>query len=84
MTMVRTYSENDLRNACEQVLQKGKVKAASDEWAVLYTTLCDQLKGILPHKVAHQGQQQLSVVQENHLAKWCLLQVGLGHQPIHA
>ena len=84
MTMVHTYSEKDLCNACEQVLQTGKVKAASDEWAVPYTTLRDWLKGTLPHQVAHQGQQWLLVVQEDHLAKWCLLQVGLGHPSMHA
>jgi len=65
MTMVCTYSENDLRNACEQVLRTGRVKAASDERAVPYTTLRDRLKGTLPHKVAHQ-EQRLSVVQEDH------------------
>ena len=37
----------------------------------------------LPHKVAHQGQQWLSVVQKYHLAKLCLLHVGLGHPPTH-
>ena len=54
MTMVRTYSENDLHNACEQVLRTGKVKAASDEWAVPYTTLRDRLKGnVIPGEAAH-------------------------------
>ena len=67
MTMVRIDSENGLPNTCEQVLQIDKVKAASDEWVVHYTTLRNWLKGTLPHKVDHQSQEQLSVVQENHL-----------------
>ena len=78
------WTETDMREACKKVHDGGGVRAAADEFKIPYSTLRSRLRGQLPHAVAHQDQQCLSMVQEDELADWVLFQASLGAAPTHS
>jgi len=72
------YSEADMREACEAYRKEGSLRKQGLEFDVSYSTLRRRLIGVLPHAVAHQHQQKLSVVLEKSLADWVIFQADLG------
>ena len=48
------------------------------------TTLHRRLHGALPRSVAHQDEQRLSIIQEDHLANWIRIQQATGCPLTHA
>ena len=77
------YVEFDLREACKAVLGGARINKTARKYRIPPTTLRDRLKGVLPHSVAHQNFQKLSMTQEDRLAEWILFQGELGDPPTH-
>jgi len=79
-----TYTEDDVLNALVDLENKVSLATAADRHGVPRSTLRDRLNGAQPHRYAHDGQQRLSTVQEEHLELWILRQEALGYAPTHA
>ena len=77
------YTEYQVKQAIDQAIATGNVKAAAKDWQIPRTTLRDRLRGIEPKPRAHSHRQRLSPVQEEHLATWLLTQRALGVSPTH-
>jgi hypothetical protein len=77
------WSELDIRAACLEVQRTGGIRNAAKKYQIPYATLHGRLNGTLPHKVAHQDSQRLSIDQEALLADWVLFQSSLGDAPTH-
>jgi 4-hydroxybenzoate polyprenyltransferase len=77
------WSEFDMRTACLEVRKVGGIRKAAKKYQIPYTTLYGRLNGTLPHTVAHQDFQRLSIDQEDLLADWVLFQSSLGDAPTH-
>ena len=69
-----TWAEFDMREACAEVRKKGGIRKAAVKFHIPYPTLRGRINGRLPHAVAHQDQQRLSIEQEDLLADWVLFQ----------
>ncbi|KAK4140127.1 uncharacterized protein C8A04DRAFT_32334 [Dichotomopilus funicola] len=79
------YSDQDLHDALAKVREKGaSVRAAALEFSIPYTTLRSRLHGIQLRREAHKSSQLLLRIQEEALARWVLIQEGLGAAPTHA
>jgi len=77
------YVEFDMREAYKAVHGGARIRKTARKFQVPYSTLRDRLHGVLPHSVAHQDFQKLSVDQEDKLAEWVLFQGELGDPPTH-
>jgi len=77
------YTESDLRNAAAEVLGGAPVRTAARLHGVPPSTLRDRLNGRLPKAVAQTSRARLSLVQEQRLTGWILLQAALGCPPTH-
>jgi len=77
------YSEADIRKACEAYRKEGRLRKQCLEFNVPYSTLRRRLMGVLPHAVAYQNQQKLSVALEKSLADWVIFQADLGLPVTH-
>ena len=55
------WTEFDMRTACAAVKAGLLIRKAARQYAILYTTLRGRLAGHLPHAVAHQDYQRLSM-----------------------
>ena len=64
-----TYTENDVQNALADLRNEGALATASTRHGVLRTTLRDRLNGARPRRNAHDDEQRLSTVQEEHLER---------------
>ena len=78
-----SWTEADMREACLEVRRIKGIRRAARKFNIPYPTLRGRLSGRLPHAVAHQDQQRLSMVQEDELADWILFQASLGNGPTH-
>jgi len=72
-----------MRVACDEVRKRGRLKRVATKYHIPPSTLRGRLKGRLPHVVAHQDTQRLSMVQEDDLATWVLFQASIGEPPTH-
>jgi len=77
------WTEIDIRTACDDVRKGVKIRKAAKKYLIPYTTLHGRINSTLPHVVAHQDQQKLSMPQEDLLADWVLFQESLGAPPTH-
>jgi len=66
--MAKQYTEEDMRHACAEAVRTNNLHASARNWAIPPTSLHRRLNGALPHSVAYQNYQRLSVTQENSLA----------------
>ncbi len=80
---MKTYTEQDLLAALNDVKNGKSVKLASREWGVPETTLRNRNQGQENHTIAAENQQRLSKGQEEHLTTWILAQEGLGTPLTH-
>lgn len=80
---MKPYTEEDVEQAIEAIVNGQSLRKASLEWGVPRTTLSDRLTGTKPWKQAFSGLQKLSPSQEDHLAQWVLTQDALGLPPSH-
>ena len=67
------HTEFDVRKACNEYLNTGKLRASARHYGIPYATLRRRLLGRLPKVRAYSDRQRLSLVQEEHLSKWILL-----------
>ena len=77
------HTEYNVREACSEYLDTGNMRAAARNHGVPYTTLRGRLSGKLPKSTAQVNRQRLSIVQEERLTQWILLQSALGCPPTH-
>jgi hypothetical protein len=77
------YTEDDILQAIQDVLNGISVKRASTKWGIPRSTLQLRILGGETHKKAAENQQKLSKSQGNHLANWILSQEALGTPLIH-
>jgi hypothetical protein len=81
---MKTYTEQDLLAALNDVKNGKSVKLASREWGVPETTLRNRNQGQENHTIAAENQQRLSKGQEEHLTTWILAQEALGTPLTHS
>ena len=79
-----TYTEEDVQNALADLENGVPLATAATRHDIPRNTLRGRLNGAQPHQYAHDNQQRLSVVQEEHLELWILRQEALGYAPTHA
>jgi len=72
-----------MRKACEAYRKEGRLRKQCLEFNVPCSTLRRRLIGVLPHAMAHQDQQKLSVALEKSLADWVIFQANLGLPVTH-
>ncbi|TVY12490.1 hypothetical protein LARI1_G009648, partial [Lachnellula arida] len=77
------YTENDVQLALRAIASGMTQKTAGLEYGVPRGTLQDRIKGRLSRQEAHTFQQRLSMIQEDHLTKWVLVQESIGLAPTH-
>ncbi len=58
--MAKSYTEDDLRQACREALASRRINKTVKKWAILPSTLRARLHNALPREVAHSDQQRLS------------------------
>jgi hypothetical protein len=73
------YTEADIQNALAD-LQNGVPKST----AMRHGIPRDRISGSRHHKIAYSNMHRLSIVQEEHLARWILGQEALNYAPTHA
>ena len=66
------YTEADIENALQDILDGKSFKAASRAHGVPRTTLRERALGAQPAHTAHKNQQRLSTTQEEALIIWIL------------
>ncbi|RII22746.1 hypothetical protein CUC08_Gglean013400 [Alternaria sp. MG1] len=78
------YTEQDVQNALAD-LESGVASAtAATRHGDPRNTLRGRSNGAQPHQHAHNDEQRLTTIQEEHLKKWILQQEALGYAPTHA
>ena len=82
--MVLNYTEEAIQRALNAVANGMSQKKAGLEFGVPRSTLQNRINGILSRQEAHEHEQRLSPVQEDHLTQWVLTQEALGLAPTHA
>jgi hypothetical protein len=78
------YTERDIENVLADVASGIPTATAAARHGILCTTLYNCISGLKHHKSAHANVQQLSIVQEEYLARWILGQKSLNYAPMHA
>ena len=66
------YIENDVQNALADLRNGGALATAATHHGVPRTTLRNRLNGAQSCRDAHDDEQRLSTVQEEHLERWIL------------
>ena len=79
-----SYTEGDIQNALEDLKAGVSLATASTRHSVPRNTLRGRLNGAQPSHYAHEDEQRLSAIQEEHLEQWVLRQEALGYAPTHA
>ena len=64
-----TYTENDVQNALADIRNRGALRTASTQHGVPRATLRGRLNGAQSCRNAHDNEQRLSTVQEEHLER---------------
>lgn len=82
--MAPQWAEEDVQRALNAITNGMSIQKAGREYGVPRSTLQDRIKGALSKQEAHEHEQRLSQVQEDHLAQWVLVQEALGLAPTHA
>ena len=82
--MKRSYTEDDVQYALNDIANGKSVRKASLEWGPPRSTLMDRINGRLSYSEAKAPFQRLSPVQEQRLTDWVLVQESLGLSPTHA
>lgn len=81
--MKSTYTEEDMQRALNAVANGMSQKKAGLEFGVPRATIQSRINGHISRQEAHIPQQRLSVVQEERLVKWILIQESIGLAPTH-
>jgi hypothetical protein len=72
------YTEADIQNALADIQNGVPKSTAAMRYGIPLTTLRDRISGSWHHKIAYSNIQWLSIVQEEHLARWILQESFLG------
>ena len=78
------YTEEDVQNALADLESGVALATAATRHGVPRNTLRGRFNGAQPYRHAHNSEQRLSVIQEEHLERWILCQEALGYAPTHA
>ncbi|VBB84317.1 Putative protein of unknown function [Podospora comata] len=78
------YTEEDVKNAQEDIAAGISQRKASNKHGIPRSTLKHRIDGTLPRNLAHENQQRLSHGQEDLIVQWILRQESLGYAPTHA
>ena len=78
------YTEEDVQNALADLESGVALATAATRHGVPRNTLRGRFNGAQPYRHAHNSEQRLSVIQEEHLERWILCQEALGYAPPHA
>ena len=81
---IARHTEEDVQNALADLESGVALATAATRHGVPRNTLRGRLKGAQPHLHAHNSEQRLSAIQEEHLERWSLRQEALGYAPTHA
>ena len=79
-----TYIEGDVQNALSDLRNGVALATAATRHGIPRNTLRGRLNGRQPPRHAHDNDQRLTAVQEEHLELWILRQEALGYAPTHA
>jgi hypothetical protein len=82
--MKPSYTKEDVQRALADVAKGKSVRKACLDWGVPRGTLHERINGRVSHKEAHEPFQRLSIVQEQRLTDWVLVQEALGRSPTHS
>jgi hypothetical protein len=77
------YTKNDVQNALADLRNGVALATAATHHSVSRNTLRSCLDGAQSRQDAHETEQRLSVIQEEHLERWILRQKALGYTPTH-
>jgi hypothetical protein len=66
------YTEADIENALADIQNGVPKSTAAMRHGIPRTTLRGRISGSRHHKIAYNNMQQLSIVQEENLARWVL------------
>jgi len=75
------WTEIDMRTVCDEVRCGSRLHRTAKKYGIPPSTLRGRLDGHLPHLVAYQDAQRLSMVQEDELADWVLFQASIREAP---
>ncbi|RXG50412.1 hypothetical protein VDGE_30607 [Verticillium dahliae] len=75
---MKRYTEEDVSNALQAIIDGCSTRKASRDWNIPATTLRGRLKGATTIREAKAPYQRLSQAQEQHLARWIIEQGALG------
>ena len=81
--MKPSYTEDDVQRALQEIAEGKSVRKAHLDWGVPRSTLQDRIDGRVSQKEAQEPYQRLSMVQEQRLTDWVLVQEALGLNPTH-
>ena len=81
--MKPTYTEEDVQRALNAVANGMSQRKAGLEFGVPRATLQHRVNGHISRQEAHIPQQRLSMVQEQRLVEWVLIQESLGLAPTY-
>ena len=81
--MKRLYTEEDVQRALEDIANGKSVRKASLDWSPLRDTLEGRIKGHVSRSKGAAPLQKLSLIQEQRLTDWVLVQESLGLSPTH-
>jgi hypothetical protein len=84
ITLMTQYTEADIQNALADIQNGVPKSTAAMRHGIPRTTLCSRISGSQHHKIAYSNMQRLSIVQEEHLARWILGQEALNYALTHA
>lgn len=83
MTRYSRYSNEDVRQALDDIKGGKSLRKAASQWGVPRTTLQRRMQGAQSREIAFSEHQRLSQSQESNLAEWVRIQVVLGLSPTH-
>ena len=82
--MKRSYTEDDVQMALKEVAEGKSVRRAGLDWGVPRSILQNRVYSHTSQIEAQGPYQRLSLVQEQQLTDWVLVQEALGLSPIYA
>ena len=77
------YTEAEISQALESILNGQSIKTAAKEWGIPRSTLQRRIQGAQSRASIAASRQKLSPTQESHLVQWVQVQAALGLPPTH-
>jgi hypothetical protein len=81
--MKPSYTEDDVQRVLVDIGNGKSVRKAGLDWGVPRGTLQERINGRVSRQEANEPYQRLSLVQEQRLTDWVLVQEALGRSPTY-